>query len=208
MSKVLEKVERRLGEKLLIKGDRCAGPKCAYVRRASPPGVHSKGRGRRKSASEYGVLLAEKQKIRFLYGLDNSEVESYSKKAVLKPGVFSSIFTQLLERRLDNVVYRLGFAESRRAARQMVNHGHIKVNEKKITLPSYQVRIGDIISLGEKLGASSLSSNIDNKLKRYETAGWLDLDKNKKEGKVLAMPSEDELQMRIDIMKVKEFYSR
>ncbi len=205
MPKVLEKVERRLGEKLFLKGERCAGPKCALIRRNSRPGVHGKKRQRR-GGSEYGTLLREKQKIRFLYGLDDRDVKSYSKKASGASGIFSSNFLKMLESRLDNAVFRLGFAESRRIARQLVNHGHILVNGKKINVPSYSVQKGDIISL--KASSSPLFSELEVRLKKYEPPQWLKLDKVQKTGTVAALPEANEIGILIDVTKVKEFYSR
>lgn len=208
MPRVLEKTERRLGERLLLKGIRCSGPKCATVRRAYPPGAHGKKRGKRRGASEYGELLREKQKIRFLYGLDDREVERYSKKAARITGVFSSNFLRLLENRLDNVIFRLGLAESRRIARQLTSHGHVLVNGKRVSIPSYQVRAGDVIALREQILSSTLFYEFDARIKGYEAPRWLELDKAKKSGKVLRLPDAEDAATTIDIIKIKEFYSR
>lgn len=210
MPRVLEKVERRLGEKLFLKGERCAGPKCALVRRAYPPGAHSKAKGspRRRALSEYNTLLREKQKVRFLYGLDDKDIQKYNKMAALRPGIFSSNFLQALETRLDNAVFRLGFSESRRIARQLISHGHVKVNDKRVNIPSYLVKKGDVISLKEKILSSPLFSNLETRLKNYEAPKWLELDKGKKSGKVLHLPGEEDARITADITKVKEFYSR
>ena len=116
MAKVLEKVERRLGEKLFLKGDRCIGPKCAFTRRSYAPGLH--GKRKRRGSSEYGELLRAKQRVRFVYGLDDRDIKKYTQEAESKSGVFSSNFWHLLESRLDNAVFRLGFAPSRRNARR------------------------------------------------------------------------------------------
>lgn len=209
MPRVLEKTERRLGERLLLKGIRCSGPKCATVRRAYPPGVHGKKRGkRRKGVSEYGELLREKQKIRFLYGLDDQDVERYSKKAARTVGLFSSNFLRLLESRLDNAIFRLGLTESRRIARQLTGHGHVLVNGKRVSIPSYQVRAGDVIALREQILSSPQFHEFDARIKGYEAPRWLELDKARKSGKVLHLPDAEDAATTVDIIKIKEFYSR
>ncbi len=204
--KVLEKTERRLGEKLFIKGDRCSGPKCALVRKAYPPGLH--GKTRRRASSEYGQLMKEKQKLRYLYGLDDGEIASYSKKAVEQSGLYSTVLLNMLERRLDNVVFRLGFAPSRRSARQAVGHRHIAVNGKTLNIPSYQVRKGEVITIKDRIASSVLFSGLDVRLKNYEPPKWLILDKNKKSGTVAGMPELEQGEIIVEVMKIKEFYSR
>lgn len=208
MVRLLEKTERRLGEKLFLKGDRCLGPKCATVRRAYPPGPHGKKGGRRRALSEYAILMREKQKVRYIYGLDDKEIRMYSKKAASKPGIFSSHFLQFLERRLDNTVFRLGIAESRRIARQAVGHGHITVNGKALNIPSYMVKKGDVVGLTERSLASPLYGTLDTRLKKRETPRWLQLDPEKKQGAVVRLPEEEDAALLADITKVKEFYSR
>lgn len=206
MPKILEKTERRLGEHLLLKGERCSGPKCALIRRSYAPGAH--GKSRRRGLSEYGQLLQEKQKVRFLYGLDDREIERYSKKAAAKSGLFGSVFWRLLESRLDNVVFRLGLAESRRIARQLVSHGHIQVNGKTVNAPSCQIKKGNVISIKARAAAFLIFSNLDNKLKKYDPPAWLTIDKNKKTGTVIGLPEVGEGEVTADIAKIKEFYSR
>lgn len=210
MTKVLEKVERRLGEKLFIKGDRCIGPKCAFTRRNYAPGAHGKaGKGRRRDPSEFGQLMREKQKIRFIYGLDDHDMKKYITMAVSKKtGLFGTHVIQQLECRLDNIVYRLGFAYSRRAARQAISHGHFMVNGKRVFTPSFQVKKGDIVSVREQSLSSGIFAHIDDKMRSYEAPQWLSLDKNKKLGTMSADPEVDDVGMNVDITKVKEFYSR
>ena len=210
MTKVLEKVERRLGEKLFIKGDRCVGPKCALVRRSYAPGAHGKGKGkgRRRDPSEFGALFREKQKIRFSYGLDDKDLKRYITIAVSQKGTFGTNVLKLLERRLDNVLYRLGFADSRRMARQVIGHGHITVNGKRVSIPSYQTKRGSIIGLKERSLNLGLFKGIDDKIRSYEAPRWLSLDKAKKVGTVTRDPEADDVQTTVDITKVKEFYSR
>ena len=205
MAKVLEKVERRLGEKLFIKGDRCAGPKCALVRRTFAPGAH--GKGRRREPSEFGQLFREKQKIRFIYGLDDRDVKRYITLATSQKGTFAANVLKLLEKRLDNVVFRLGFADSRRMARQVVGHGHITVNGKIVSIPSFQVKKGSVIAIKE-LSLTTVFKGVDERIKSYEAPKWLALDKSKKAGTLTADPDADDVQTTVDITKIKEFYSR
>lgn len=207
MPQVLEKVERRLGGKLFLKGDRCLGPKCAAIRRAYPPGAHGKSRRRRRD-SEYANLLHEKQRVRYVYGLDDRELERYNKIATALKGAVGSNLLKILERRLDNAVYRLGFALSRRSARQTVNHGHILVNEKIMTIPSYQIKKGERISIKDRARSLRLFSDIDTRLKNYDPPRWLSLDKSKPEGTVIDMPSGEESEAIFDTAKIREFYSR
>lgn len=206
MVKILEKVERRLGEKLFLKGERCAGPKCALIRRASLPGANKKTASRRrKTASEYGLLLREKQKVRFFYGLDDYEVEMYSGRAERK-GIYNSQFLSLLESRLDTVVRYCGFAVSQREARTLVKYGHIAVNGRKVTIPSYQVKKGDSIAIRERSLRLPLFADIDIRLKKHSAPPWILLDAQKREGVVTGVSAE--LPLTVDVAKVKEFYSR
>lgn len=208
MPTVLEKVERRLGEKLLLKGERCVGPKCALTRRSYPPGAQGKRRRRRRGLSEYGTLLREKQKIRYLYGLDDKGVKRYVRKAEARPGVFSSNFLRLLESRLDNTVFRLGFAPSRRVARHLVSYGHISVNERTVRIPSYEVRRGDVVAIKERSRSSGLFVDLEVLLKRAEPPQWLERNPAERRGTVRDVPSLAESEMSVDVAKVKEFYSR
>lgn len=210
MAQVLEKVERRLGEKLFIKGDRCVGPKCASVRRAYPPGAHGKKkRGGRGGGSEYGQLLRGKQKVRYLYNLDDKDIKRYATKAAQKVGIFSSNFFTMLEERLDNVVFRLGLVTSRRAARHAVKYGHILINGKIVNIPSYQVKKGETVTIKETSLPSGLFTNLDIRIKKYESPVWLTLDRNKKSGLVAGRPDANEgIASGIDFTKIKEFYSR
>lgn len=205
MPRILEKVERRLGEKLFLKGDRCSGPKCAMVRRAYPPGPHRKGRGRGRGGSEYGELLKEKQKARFFYGLDDTEIKRYVDTAAREQGVFGANFMRLLERRLDVVVWRLGLAPSRRHARQLVGHGHIEVNGRVVNIPSYSVRRGDRVAL---VGKMSASPALTERLRAVQPPRWLTLDKGQRQGTMVAVPEGEELGLTFDVTKIKEFYSR
>lgn len=203
-----EKKERRLGEKLFLKRERCSGPKCALTRRGYPPGVHGKTRRRRRERSEFGTLLNEKQKVRFLYGLDDGELNRYSKQAEGRGGVFGAALLHLLERRLDTVVFRLGFAESRRTARQMISHGHITAGGKTVTAPSFRVRDHVVISIKASSLASPLFSQLNEHLQKYAVPRWLSLDADKKTGSVIGMPEISDLELTFDPAKIKEFYSK
>ncbi len=207
MSRILEKVERRLGEKLFLKAHRCMSPKCATVKRGYPPGMHGKKK-RRRGHSEYGELLHEKQVVRFLYGLDDKDLKRYAKEASEKGGSFVSRLLQMLEQRLDNAVFRLGFAESRRIARQMISHGHITINGRTVTIPSYRIKNGEIIALKERSLASGLFEGLDTRLKKYNPPQWLSLNPGKKSGQVIRAPEPDDAGLTANLIKVKEFYSR
>lgn len=203
--KILEKVERRLGEKLLLKGDRCAGPKCAEVRRAYPPGIH--GKKRRRGSSEFGTLLRAKQKIRYLYGLDEREIERYTKEASTRIGTFDLLFLRMIGSRLDNAVFRLGFASSRRMARHAVGYGHITVNGRRVTIPSYRVRRGEVIAIAERSRNLPPFAELDSRLKRHEPPKWLERNTEKRTGTVMGAP-EGEAELIEEVTKIKEFYSR
>src|SRR3989344_940945 len=206
MPQIREKKERALGEKLFLKGERCAGAKCVMVRRNYPPGAH--GKRKRRASSEFGTLLREKQKVRFLYGVDDATVRRYSKEAAFAKGVFSSNFWRILESRLDNVVFRLGFSVSRRAAQQAINHGHVLVNEKTVTISSFRVAPGDVISLKERTARLGLFQDLGSKLARQQTPQWLLIDPEKKTGKIAKAPDVEDLETMFDATKIKEFYSR
>ncbi len=208
MARLLEKRERRLGERLFIKGDRCLGPKCAQVRKGYAPGMHGKKRGRRREASEFSTLLTEKQRVRFFYALDEGDLKRYSIKAASRAGIFNSNFIRLIELRLDNVVYRLGFAPSRRAARQLTGHGHITVNTKLVDIPSYEVRKDDVIGIKVSSFGLGMVTGLDERLKKHQTPKWLLLDPQKKTGKVVSLPDNDDAGITMDPTKIKEFYSR
>lgn len=199
-----EKKERALGAKLFLKGERCSSPKCAMVRKPYRPGVH--GKTYRRSISEVGRQLIEKQKIRLTYGLKESQLKKIFRKAITRRKVISQEVISLLERRLDNTVYRLGFAPSRAVARQVINHGHILVNGRKVNIPSYEVKVGDNISINPKSLNSSIFKDLETSLKKYEPPEWLVLDKEKKTGKVKSLPKDAEL--IFDINLVVDHYSK
>ena len=195
---------RREGIKLYLKGDRCYSDKCAIVRRPTAPGQH--GQGRRK-ASEYGIQLREKQKARRIYGVLEKQFARYFEMAERKKGITGENLLQILERRLDNVVYRLGFASSRAQARQLVRHGHITVNGKRINIPSYLTNVGDVIAVREK------STSMEHFKAVKENAGkavvpWLQVDYEKLEGTVVALPAREDIDVPIEEHLIVELYSR
>ena len=180
MNKSREKLERALGTKLFLKGDRCNSPKCAMVRRPSRPGMH--GGKRRRAGSEYNQQLLEKQKIKISYGLREAQMEKIVKEALTKTGSVGESIVNYLERQLPNAIFRLGLASSRVVARQLVNHGHFLVNNKKVSVPSYSVRIGDVVSIKPSSQNLLIFKDLSNKLKKYDSPDWLFLDKEKLEG--------------------------
>ncbi|MDR2443105.1 MAG: 30S ribosomal protein S4 [Deltaproteobacteria bacterium] len=196
---------RRENTKLFLKGDRCYANKCAFERRAHAPGQHGARRGK---LSEYGLQLREKQKVKRSYGLLEKQFRSVFEKAERQKGVTGANLLILLERRLDNIVYRLGFAASRNQARQLVCHGHFLVNGRKVDIPSYLVKSGDLISLKIK---SQKSANILESLEtvtRRGTPGWLEMDKANFEGRVKELPTREELSPQISEQLIVELYSK
>lgn len=199
-----EKRERSLGTKLFLKPVRCSSPKCACVRRPQRPGPH--GKARRRPPSEFGTLLAEKQKFKFTYGLRDAQLRRVFVAAAKNPGVTGEMFVNLLERRLDNVVYRMGLAPSRSVGRQIVGHGHITVNGRKVTVPSYQVRSGDTVSVRAQSKEHPVFRDIAERLANAEPPSWLTFDAGKLEGKVVSLPRDFDIPF--DVNRVVDYYSR
>ncbi len=200
------KICRREGVQLYLKGERCYTPKCGIERRPEPPGDH--GKGRRSKFSEYGLRLREKQKVKRIYGLTESQFRRYFVRASRMKGVTGSLLISLLEGRLDNVVYRLGFGSSRNEARQLVWLGHIVVNGRKLNIPSYQVKEGDLIEIREK---SKKIVNIAKSLDLLERRGlpeWLELDRDNLKGTVKKLPDREYVTFPIEEQLIVEFYSR
>ena len=210
MPKILEKIERRLGEKLFLKGDRCIGPKCAAARRAYPPGVHGKkrGRGGRGGPSEFASLMREKQKVHFFYGLDDRDIKRYVEKASAKEGIFSDIFLCMMESRLDTAVWRAGLAPSRRSARQAVAHGRILVNGAPVRSPGYETRAGQVVSVKERPGKSAFTPGDLERFVHHAPPRWITVDKDRRAGTIAGIPQAEDIGMTFDITKVREFYSR
>ena len=196
---------RREGTKLFLKGDRCYSDKCAVTKRHTPPGMH--GQGRRKQ-SEYGIQLREKQKVRRAYGVLESQFRKYYDAAANMRGVTGENMLSLIERRLDNVAYRLNFGESRPMARQMVTHGHIRVNGKKVDIASFQVKVGDVISIREKSRDLDFFKTLREQGASRTIPKWLEFDAETLTGKVVALPQRDDIDLTIEEHLIVEFYSK
>lgn len=196
---------RREGVKLYLKGDKCYTDKCPVQRRAYPPGQHGQSR---KKLSEYGLQLRMKQRLRRIYGVSERQLENYYDDAARKRGITGEILLQTLEMRLDNVLYRFGVGASRPQARQLVMHGHVTVNGKKVDIPSYQVRVGDVIAVKES------SRNLDVVKANAEAASgralpdWLEFDLEKLEGSIKAVPAREQIDIPVEEHLIVEFYSR
>ncbi len=199
---------RRAMEKLFLKGDRCATAKCGLVKRASFPGVHGKGKSL-SGLSEYGSQLMAKQKIKRIYGVLERQFKKHFDEIKNKPGVTGDLLISRLELRLDNVVYRLNFASSRSQARQLVNHGLIAVNGRKVNIPSFVVKVGDIISINSFRKEKKYFKNLQQVLKnKTNFPNWLSFDKEKIEGKILKLPTKQDSGVTVDAQMVVEYYSR
>jgi small subunit ribosomal protein S4 len=196
---------RREGTKLFLKGDRCFSEKCGVERRAYPPGQHGQGRGR---VSDYGLQLREKQKVKRMYGLQEAQFRLAMGAATRMRGRTGENLLSLLERRLDNVVFRLGFATSRAEARQLVRHGHFHVNGQKVDVPSYRLKSGTRVTLREKSRQVARISEALEALERRSVPGWLELDKENFEGVVKALPTREDITMPIQEQLIVELYSR
>lgn len=196
---------RRAGTKLMLKGERCNSAKCAMVSRNYVPGIH--GQKRRAKQSQYGLQLAEKQKARISYGLREKQFHLLFLKAK-RQGDAGYNLLKLLETRLDNVIFRLGLAISRPQAKQMVSHGSFLINDKKVDIPSYQVKTGDIIKIKKSKQDSKLFKEALAKAKKADVPGWLNWDWNDSQAKVLHEPGQQEVDQSINSQVIVEFYSR
>jgi small subunit ribosomal protein S4 len=200
------KLCRREADKLFLKGERCNSAKCAFERREYAPGQH--GRSRRFKKSEYGNQLREKQKIKRIYGLQEKQFRNFYEKAVRQKGITGQQLLTLLESRLDNVVYRIGFAPSRRTARQLVSHRHIEVNQQIVTSPSYILIPGDVIKVREKSHKLELIHDAMKRVKEGKLVPYLQLDKARMEGVFLSYPARDAIPIRAREQMVVELYSK
>ena len=196
---------RRVGEKLFLKGERCYTPKCAVDRRRTLPGDRSM---RRRRISDHGIQLREKQKARFMYGIMEAQFSKYVDKAFRQAESTGQNLIRQLETRLDNVTYRLGFADSRRQARQLVLHGHLTVSERKTDIPSYTVRPGDVIEWKESRKDSEYAKLMSADLPKRPVPAWLELDVQNLKATVRRLPSDEELDTTIDTRLIVEYYSR
>ena len=209
MARILDKCKlcRRAGEKLFLKGDRCISPKCAMVRKPSVPGVHGKRVSR--GASEFGRQLAMKQKIKRIYGVMEKQFRHHFEEATKRPGVTGDNLMGRLEMRLDNAVYRLGFAPSRALARQLVSHGAFRLNGRALDVPSAEVSIGDVISVSPtKKDKTYFKTQLEILKNKKDVPTWLELDAPKLSGKVVSLPKRDDVGIGVDPQMVVEFYSK
>jgi small subunit ribosomal protein S4 len=196
---------RREGTKLYLKGDRCYSDKCAVDRRTYAPGQHGQSR---KKLSEYGLQLREKQKARRIYGVLEKQFRNYFVKADRQKGVTGDNLLRLLERRLDNVVYRMGFASSRPEARQLVKHSHFTVNGKKVNIPSYQVRVGEEIAVHEGSLSSEKFKELAELAAHKTPPAWLEVDAQNLKGRVVALPNREDIDLPLEEHLIVELYSR
>ncbi len=197
---------RRENMKLFLKGDRCYSDKCAFDRRSYPPGEHGERRGRK--TSDYGIQLREKQKIKRIYGLSEKQFHLFFERADRQKGITGSNLLVSLERRLDNVVYRLGFASSRSQARQLVQHSHFLVNGKKVNIPSFEVKVGDSVEVRERSRTMQLIQDSMDAVVRRGVPQWLDLEKENLKGMVKNLPVREDLTMPMQEQLVVELYSK
>ena len=197
---------RRENLKLFLKGDRCYSDKCAFDRRGFPPGQHGQRRGRKMS--DYGIQLREKQKVKRMYGLTEKQFRLFFDKANRQRGVTGTNLLVMLERRLDNVVYRLGFVNSRAQGRHFVRHNHFRVNGKKVNIPSYLVKVGDTVEVREKSREIQAIGDALDAVVRRGVPQWLDLDKDNRKGVVKGFPVREDLTMPIQEQLIVELYTK
>ncbi|HIC88309.1 MAG TPA: 30S ribosomal protein S4 [Anaerolineae bacterium] len=202
------KLCRREGEKLYLKGERCYTTKCAFERRSYPPGVHGQRAQFRRKKSDYGMQLREKQRARRVYGVLERQFRRYFAEAAKRKGMTGVTLLQLLESRLDNVVYRLGFAASRNQARQLVRHGHIAVNGRKVDIPSYLCKAGDIIQVRENSRQKTYFKDLMERLSDHTVPEWMSLDVGNLSGRVLSAPTREQIDIPLNEQLIVEYYSR
>jgi small subunit ribosomal protein S4 len=191
--------------KLYLKGAKCYTKKCPFERRPTPPGQHGI---RRRKMSEYGVQLREKQKVRRVYGVLERQFKHYFETAEARPGVTGENLLRLLETRLDNVVFRMGFASSRAQARQLVTHGHFAVNGRATNVPSYRIREGDRVDVRDGSRKGEYFKNVTDSLRGAQRPDWLTVDADKLSGSVTALPARDQMPLELNEQLVVEYYSR
>ncbi|HLY07691.1 MAG TPA: 30S ribosomal protein S4 [Planctomycetota bacterium] len=196
---------RRLGTKLFLKGTRCDTPKCPIEKENKPPGVHG---AKRIRLTEFGIHLREVQRAKKMYGVMQRQFRRYYDEAIAKPGNTGDYLVQILERRLDNVVYRLRMGASRSQARQLILHGHIRVNGKKVSIPSYQVDAGDVIEAAKREKSQKLVKESLLNKKDQEIPSWLKLAEEQATGTVVTLPTAQELQVPVESQLIVEFMSR
>lgn len=209
MAKIMDKCRlcRRAGEKLFLKGERCFSQKCAMVRRPTPPGIH--GAAKSRQASEFGRQLAMKQKIKRVYGVMERQFRKHFEEVKKRKGIVGNELLGRLERRLDNVVYRLGLASSRSLARQLVSHKCFLVNGKRMNIPSVELKVGDVIAVKPSKQDKEYFKTLSETIKTKKgTPAWLSLDTVKLEGTVISLPSRGDVEVNVDPQLVVEYYSK
>lgn len=199
------KLCRREGLKLYLKGDRCYSAKCAIDRRSYPPGQHGQSR---KKVSEYGTQLREKQKVRRIYGVMEKQFRTYFAKADRQQGITGENLLRLLERRMDNVIFRIGLGASRVEARQLVCHGHFIVNGRKVDIPSFLVKVGDVIAVRDSSKESPRVKELMERAAEKSHPAWVEYDSDAAQGRIVAMPRRDEIDAPIQEHLIVELYSR
>lgn len=207
MAEVTCKKCRTEGDKLFLKGDKCFSSKCPVTLRPYGPGQQSAKKTRRRM-SEYGEQLREKQKVKKIYGIMEKQFRNYYTKAGKFGGATGETLLKMLEKRLDNVVFKLGFADSRRHARELVSHNHIRINSKKASIASMSVKVGDKISFSDKFKKYEVFKNTKEKLASYKPPAWLKINPKDVEGEVLREPGRDDIESSINESLIVEFYSR
>lgn len=198
---------RREGQKLFLKGQRCYTDKCAVERKPYPPGSRG-ANGKRGKLSEFGTQLREKQKVRRIYGMMESQFRNFFAKASQIKGVTSEIFFRSLELRLDNVVYRMGLARSRNEARQLVRHNHILVNDKRLNIPSAQLKIGDIVRVKENSQSKGVFTEVKDSSAKRPAMAWCEVDHDKLSGKIIANPTREDIQIAVKDRLIVELYNK
>lgn len=200
------KLCRREGVKLFLKGDRCLSSSCSVEKRSFPPGQHGL---RRSKQTDYSIRLREKQKAKNIYGLREAQFRRCFREASRKPGATGANLLQLLERRFDNVVYRLGIAPSRKAARQLVRHGNMKINNKRVNIPSYLIKVGDEISInGNSKALNIIKKSVERALDLKRVSSWLTLNQDELKASFDRIPDVEEMNLPIQSQLIVEFYSR
>jgi small subunit ribosomal protein S4 len=196
---------RREGEKLFLKGNRCHTEKCAIERRKYAPGQHGQSRGK---LSDYGIQLREKQKARRIYGILEKQFRIYFKKAASQKGVTGEVLLQTLERRLDNAIYRMGFASNRREARQLLRHGHFLVNGRRVDIPSFLLKAGDVVEVREDSRNLQAITESIAVAEHRGMPGWIETDAQNFKGKFVRVPLRDEMQLPVSEQLIVELYSK
>ena len=212
MKRISEKIERRVGQKLGLKAERCLSPKCAHTRRPTPPGVHGSSKSRRRP-TERGIQMLEKKKVAALYGLSAKTLKNVFADARIvsarKGGMSNAVdvVVEMLERRLDSIVWRLGLAPSRMVARQLVSHGHILVNGRKMDIPSFQVPFGTTVSVKAQSVSSAAFKNLERTLPKHQVPTWLTLNTKEFAGTLVSSPLRDAAAIPADLSKIAELYA-